>query len=108
MFGCTIGEVMDNPERWAVALGCTMEAYRMGRAKDIRLSFDDPIAYVTRFGQGLRNGRPSMLLDHMAGRRSEIDAINGMVPVLGRGLGIATPYNDTLSAMVRRQEETLP
>ena len=49
--------------------------------------------------------RPSMLLDHMAQRVSEIDAINGMVPVLGREHGIPTPYNDTLSALVRRREE---
>lgn len=105
VFGCTIGEVMDNPERWTVALGCTMEAYRMARARDIALSFDDPIAYVTKFGQGLRNGRPSMLLDHMARRRSEIDAINGQVPVLGKELGIEAPYNQALSAVVRAREE---
>jgi len=27
------------------------------------------------------------------------------VPVLGRELGIPTPYNDTMSAVVRRREE---
>ena len=41
-----------------------------------------------------------MRLDHLAGKRSEIDAINGMVPVLGREMGIKTPYNDTLVALV--------
>jgi 2-dehydropantoate 2-reductase len=82
-----------------------MEAYRMGRAKDIRLSFDDPIDYVTKFGQSIRNGRPSMLLDHMARRPSEIDAINGQVPVLGKELGIDAPYNQALSAVVRAREE---
>eukprot|EP01036_Dinobryon_divergens_P002222 gene2222-2926_t len=45
--------------------------------------------------------RPSMLLDHQARRVSEIDAINGMVPLLGRELGIPTPYNDTMTAVGR-------
>ena len=49
--------------------------------------------------------RPSMLLDHQARRVSEIDAINGIVPLLGRELGIPTPYNDMMAAVVRKREE---
>ncbi len=108
VFDCTIGELMANPAWWEIASGCTLEAHACGVEKRINFSFDDPVAYVTAFGANMPDARPSMLLDHMAGRRSEIDAINGMVPVLGRGLGIATPYNDTLSAIVRRQEEAFP
>ena len=105
VFDCVIGELMGNPDWWEIATGCTKEAHACGMAKCINFSFDDPVAYVTAFGAGMPNARPSMLLDHMAKRPSEIDAINGMVPVLGRELGIATPYNDTLSAVVRRREE---
>jgi 2-dehydropantoate 2-reductase len=104
-FDCTIGELMGNSAWWEIATGCTLEAHACGLAKKIGFSFDDPVAYVTAFGANMPDARPSMLLDHMAGRSSEIDAINGMVPVLGRELGIATPYNDTLSAVVRQREE---
>ena len=45
-----------------------------------------------------------MRLDHFAGKKSEIDAINGIVPVLGKKLGIATPYNDKVVALVRAKE----
>jgi len=45
-----------------------------------------------------------MLLDHHARRRSEIDAINGMAVELGRKLGIPTPYNEVLSAVIRQRE----
>ena len=48
---------------------------------------------------------PSMRLDHLAGRKSEIDAINGMVPVVSAEAGLAAPYNETLSAVVRKREE---
>ncbi len=105
VFDCAIGELMANPVWWDIATGCTREAHAMGLAKQVNFSFDDAVAYVTAFGAGMPHARPSMLLDHMAGRRSEIDAINGMVPVLGQELGIACPFNTTLSALVRRREE---
>ena len=104
VFRCTVGELMDEPDRWAVALGCTREVFDVGNALGINFSFQDPVAYITEFATPLRNARPSMLQDHLARRPSEIDAINGMVPVLGRQAGIATPYNDTVSAVVRATE----
>lgn len=103
-FGCTVGELMAHPKRWAIALGCLEEAYRLGLAKEIAFSFDDPVAYVTAFVTAIPDARPSMLLDHMARRPSEIDAINGQIPLLGAQLGIATPYNQTLCAVVRARE----
>lgn len=103
-FNETVGELMANPDHWAIALGAMAEAYEISRAKDIPLSIHDPVAYVTTFGAGMPNARPSMLLDHMAGRVSELDAINGIVPVLGREVGVATPYNDTLTAILRKRE----
>ncbi len=51
------------------------------------------------------DAKPSMLQDHYAKRLSEIDAINGMVPVLGKRLGIPTPYNDVIVAAVKAREE---
>ena len=105
VFNCTVGELMANPVWWEIATGCAREAFACGLAQRIRFSFDDVVHYVTSFGAGMPLARPSMLLDHQARRISEIDAINGMVPVLGRDMGIPTPYNDTMSALVRRYEE---
>ena len=103
-FDCTIGELMGNPDQWRVALGCAREIHALGEAKDIAFSFDDPIAYVTAFGERMPNARPSMLLDHHARRPSEIDAINGMAVTLGRQMGIETPYNESLTAVVKARE----
>lgn len=103
-FHVTVGELMDHPDRWQIALGAMREAHAIAQAKDVPLSFDDPVAYVTAFGAGMPNARPSMLLDHMAGRTSELDAINGIVPIMGREMGIPTPYNDTLTAILRQRE----
>ena len=104
VFGMTVGELQAHPERWAIALGAMQEAYAIARAEKINLTFDDPVAYVTAFGARMPDARPSMLLDHKAGRPSELDAINGQVPKLGRELGIPTPFNDTLVAVLHQRE----
>lgn len=106
-FDCTIGELMAAADQWKVAQGCALEIYALGKSKKIAFSFDDPIAYVTAFGKRMPNARPSMLLDHHARRTSEIDAINGMAVTLGRELGIETPYNESLSAVVRAREAVI-
>jgi 2-dehydropantoate 2-reductase len=105
VFNCTVGELMENPVWWDIASGCAREAFACGQAKGIRFSFVDVMQYVRTFGAGMPLARPSMLLDHMAHRVSEIEAINGMVPALGLELGIPTPYNSSMSAVVQRREE---
>ena len=103
-FGCHVGGLMANPEGWQTALACAREAYQCGLAEGVAFSFDDVARYVTAFASLVPDASPSMRLDHLAGRASEIDAINGMVPVIGARHGIATPVNETLSALVRAIE----
>ena len=104
VFDVTVGELMLNPDAWKVALGCTAEAYRLGLAKGIEFSFDDPLQYVTDFAATIPNASPSMRLDHLARRPSEIDVINGQVVALSRELGLEAPYNETLCAILRHRE----
>jgi 2-dehydropantoate 2-reductase len=42
-----------------------------------------------------------MLLDFEAGRRLEIDFINGAIPRVGREVGVPAPVNETVTALVR-------
>lgn len=104
VFDCTLGELMADAAAWRIAKGCAAEAHALAVRMNVALSFADPIAHVTAFGAAMPDARPSMLLDHHARRPSEIDAINAMAVELGHKLGIATPYNETLSAIVRRRE----
>lgn len=104
VFDMTVGELQAHPDRWAIALGAMHEAYVIATAKQINLTFGDPVAYVTAFGARMPHARPSMLLDHRACRRSELDAINGQVPKLGAELGIPTPFNDVLVAVLKQRE----
>ena len=45
-----------------------------------------------------------MLLDRLAGRPSEIDAINGAIPPRAAALGLAAPVNATITALVKAGE----
>jgi len=103
----TIIEVIEDPDTWTVASGCATEAYNVARARGIKLDFTDPVEYVRAFGMKIPNARPSMLLDHMAERMSEIEAINGAIPVAAKAAGIAAPYNEVISALVRAKERRM-
>ncbi len=104
VFDCPIGGILDNQDRLNIALGCMREAYQAGKAKGINFSFDDPDDYAMKFARNMPDASPSMRLDHLAKRKSEIDAINGMVPVVSAEMGLNAPYNETLSAVVRKIE----
>jgi 2-dehydropantoate 2-reductase len=54
------------------------------------LNVGDPIEHIRKLGGKIPDARPSMLLDYNAGRRCEVDAINGAIPRLGRPLGVTT------------------
>jgi 2-dehydropantoate 2-reductase len=103
-FDVTVGELMANPETWHVALGCMLEAYRLGVERGVAFAFDDPVRYVTEFAATIPDASPSMRLDHLAGRPSEVDVINGQVVTLSRELGMDAPYNETLCAVLRQRE----
>src|SRR3546814_2820046 len=84
-----------------------LEAYAVGRAKGVNFSFDDPIAYIRAFGGSIPNGKPSLLLDLLEGRPCEIDFINGGVCRVGREVGVPTPANDLVVALVKAKEKGL-
>ena len=103
----TILQVMEDPDTWKVASGCAAEAYQVARARGIKLDIDDPVEYVRNFGSKIPNARPSMLLDHLAGRISEIEAINGAIPPAAQAQGLMAPFNTVVSALVRAKERKL-
>jgi 2-dehydropantoate 2-reductase len=103
----TVIEVIEDADAWRVASGCATEAFEVATARRVKLDFRDPVAYVREFGMKIPNARPSMLLDHMAGRSSEIDAINGAIPPAAAAVGLPAPYNEVISSLVRAKERRM-
>jgi len=100
----TIGQIIEHPEAWRIASGCAQEAVDVSRALGVELGLDDPIAHVRALGGKIPGARPSMLLDLRAGRRCEVDVINGAIVRLGKELGVPTPINDVVVALIRAKE----
>ena len=107
VFECTIAGIQANEHAWKLASSCAAEAYAAGVAKGVHFSFDDPVAHVREFGRKIPHSRPSMLQDHLAGRRCEIDAINGMVPVVAREVGTEAPWNEVVTTIVKAKERAI-
>ena len=103
----TTGEVMEDTDLAAVSAACASEAYAVARAKGVKLGFTDPVAYVRDFGSKIPHARPSVLLDLLAGRKSEIDVINGSIPRVGKDVGVDAPVNAAVTALVRAKERKL-
>ena len=95
---CTVGEVMADPDLSRISAACASEAYEVAQSRNIKLGFTDAAAYVRDFGAKIPDARPSVLLDLMARRKSEIDVINGSIP---------RPTNRTLTELVRAKERRL-
>ena len=103
----TIAEVMGDPDLARISADCATEAFAVSQRKQIKLGFADPVAYVRDFGAKIPNARPSVLLDLMLKKKSEIDVINGSIPRVASTLGMEAPVNEAVTALVRAKERKL-
>lgn len=104
LMNLTIGEIQATPAAWSISLACAREADAVARKQGIALGFDNVDEYVHDFGAAMPGARPSMLLDHIASKASEIDAINGAVSVEAAKVGMTAPVNETVSQLIRGKE----
>lgn len=102
--GLRVGELLADEDASAISATCATEAYRVAIAKDIPLDLDDPVVYTRDFGSKIPDARPSMLLDWLAGRPCEVDAINGAIPVAAAEAGLEAPANTVVSSLIRAME----
>ncbi|MCZ2403675.1 2-dehydropantoate 2-reductase [Paenarthrobacter sp. Z7-10] len=100
----TIGGVIADQNAWQVASACSREAVAVAQAADVTLDVGDPIEHVRTLGGKIPHARPSMLIDASLRRRGEVDAINGAISARGKDLGVPTPVNDTVVALIKARE----
>lgn len=82
------------------------ETVNVAQAQQIPLNVEERWAAILSLTQRAIGAKPSMLQDVEAGRRTEIDVINGAVVAAGQRLGIATPHNQTMVWLVKALEAT--
>ncbi|MAF12820.1 2-dehydropantoate 2-reductase [Candidatus Poribacteria bacterium] len=81
------------------------EAVAVANARDIPLDFDERWATITDILTRAVGGKASMLQDVENKRRTEIDVISAAVSEMGAEAGIATPYNETMTLLVKTIED---
>ncbi len=106
--GMTIGQILSDPNAWQVSRDCALEAVEVAAARGIELQVGDPIEHIRNLGSKIPDARPSMLLDHLALQRSEIEVINGAIPREAAKVGLAAPINATLVALIKAREADFP
>jgi 2-dehydropantoate 2-reductase len=97
------GEIVRLPELNAFQDRVLDEIMAVTRAKGIRLPNPD-IAAKAKANCHKKFNKPSMLQHVEAGRRTEIEALNGALIREAQALGIPTPNNEALVALLKGRE----
>lgn len=83
------------------------EAVAVARAAGIQLPPGDVVEATLKLSETMGEAVSSTAQDIARGKRTEIDALNGYVVRRGAALGVPTPVNQTLSALVKLLEDNL-
>lgn len=83
------------------------EAAAVARAEGVRFANDNLVEIGLKLAEKMENTISSTAQDLARGRRTEIDSLNGYVARRGAALGVATPVNQTLHALVKLLEAGL-
>jgi 2-dehydropantoate 2-reductase len=102
---CTNRETVERPSAHRVFRELAQEAGAVALALNVKLPFEDPVAHAESVARATFGNRNSMLQDIEAGRRTEIDAINGAVTRLGYQCGVKTPANQLVARLIHALQE---
>jgi 2-dehydropantoate 2-reductase len=112
ILGVPYGTLGDDPQARGLMRRIIEEIYQVAGGHGIPLGHADAAAYFKFFMENLVPATaghwPSMWQDLQAGRRTEIEALNGAICRYGEAVGVLTPYNDAISRLVRFLEHKQP
>lgn len=97
--------MVSNPWARAVMRQVIEETVAVARAADVRLPDIDMVEAGWRLAETMPGAISSTAQDLARGKRTEIDSLNGYVARRGAELGVETPVNRTLHALVKLLEE---
>jgi 2-dehydropantoate 2-reductase len=105
--GAPYGEMAAVPEIRDVMRAAVEEVVAVARAKDIALP-GDTVDKALALARLMPTTRSSTAQDFAKGKPTEVDHLNGYVVREGDALGIATPVNRTLTALMKLVERAKP
>jgi len=99
------GRLVRNPWTRDLMKRVVDEVVTVGKAREIRFPDVDLVAATWKLGEGMELTTSSTAQDIARRKRTEIDSLNGYIARLGDELGVPTPVNRTLHALVKLLEE---
>jgi 2-dehydropantoate 2-reductase len=100
----TYGTLASMPEVRAIQEAVVREVVALAAAEGVNLPLEDSLRAMDRVALGMPGQLSSTAQDMARGKPSEIDHLNGFVARRGRELGVVTPVNQTLHAVVKLVE----
>ena len=101
--GKTMAEVINDPILFQLVDALIKEGVSVARANEFRLG-SEYYPYCIDYIRNAGHHKPSMLQDIEAGRRTEVDFINGKIIEYGAQTGAPTPYNTMIRGLVKALE----
>lgn len=102
--GIRNGLILEDSALLEIADAAVAETIAVMQATGLHVPRTDFSAFGRQVMRDTALAQSSMLRDIQAGRRTEIDAICGAVAAIGGELGVPTPVNRWLTALVRNRE----
>jgi 2-dehydropantoate 2-reductase len=102
--GMTAGALATSHDMLDLVSETTREAVAVARALGYDIDFEERIATILGLVEKAGPTKASMLQDVEAGRRTEIDAINGAVVRAADEVGVAVPINRALMQLIKGWE----
>lgn len=102
------GRMLADADIRSLMRGVIAECVAVAHADGVRIaSVDEQYEAAMRLGAAMAQATSSMAQDLARGRLTEIDSLNGYVARRGAKIGVATPLNAALAALVRLLERTV-
>jgi 2-dehydropantoate 2-reductase len=98
------GKLLDYEPSHKILKMAVNEAVKVAKRKRIKLSYEDPLTKVEAVCEATANNVSSMLQDVLKKKRTEIDAINGVIIRYAEELGIPAPTNAMLVDLIKTIE----
>ena len=99
LVGGPVKAIIENPHTFELAKRVTAEVVAVASASEVPLAFEQVWERNIQFSQSY-DVKTSMLQDLEAGKRLEYEALNGVIIKKAAELGLPTPYNFALYALL--------
>jgi len=98
--------IVHNPWTHELMKKVVEESLAVANAAGVRMTDINLLDAIWKLAEAMPNATSSTAQDIARGKRTEIDSLNGYIARRGAELGVATPANQTLHALVKLLEET--